>query len=677
MTFQDVVFNRSGIIRLLTALIVTMTTLAAARDIHVSPQGSDANPGTADKPFRTLPKARDAARVEKGDSTVILAGGTYHLTESFELDQRDSGTTYKAATGADVKITGGVEVAVKDLKPVTDAAVLKRLPKQMHGKVVKLELPGKAVGGSETWPLRFRGYAGWPEVYVKGQALRLARWPNTGYATIAKVLDRGSRPRHNENPDRPGRFKFKEANPTTWKSDQPIYLGGYWCFKWYDEFVRVKSIDSAKREIQMAAPHQYGLGGPSKGLYFAINLLEELDQPGEYVYDGKRHRLYLLLPADAKDALHVSMLNKPLVQIKNAKNLSLNGITFENGCGTGIEISKSDSVKLINCTVRQMSGNGVSINDGRECGLDRCHLQIIGKTGVSLNGGDRKTLTPSKHFVTNSRIGHFARLVQTYCPAVSVRGVGQIVSNNHMHDAPHCAILFGGNDHQMTFNHIERVCLDTSDAGAIYCGRDWTMGGNRIHGNFIKELGKAIHHQNWGIYLDDMASGIEVSNNIVVDTDAGFLIGGGRNNVIVDNAIANCAKESIYFDARGVGWAGKSRGWLNKPDGTMWKRLAEVPYKTGIWNKRFPYLAKIEGDAHKEPRHNIVTGNRVFKSRAMRLNALVSKHGTVKENSVKKSPLKVELNGGRLVIGDKSLKLHESMVIGPVNTSLRSKRSQE
>lgn len=652
-------------IKSLLAISIILSAVAGAAELHVAPTGSDSNPGSEEKPFLTLEKARDAARNMDGAKTITIHGGTYRLTKTLKIDERDSDATWCAAEGQEVFVTGGIAVSLKDLKQVEDSAVLQRIPQQSRSKVVELILPGKGSGGSETWPLRFRGYAGWPEVYVGGKSMRLARWPNEGYATIAKVLDKGSLPRDGEKPDRGGSFKFKENNPATWKPGEPIYLGGYWCFKWYDEFLRVASIDSENKIISMAAPHQYGLGGASKGLYFAINLLEELDQPGEYVYDGKRHALYMLIPEDVKDTLHVAVLREPLVVIKNAKGVTLKGITFENGCASAIDISDCESVRVENCTIRQMSGAGVTVNSGKACGVDRCRIHTIGKTGVSLAGGDRKTLTPSKHFVTNSEISEFARLVKTYCPAVGLAGVGQIVSNNHFYDAPHCAVLFGGNDHQIAFNHIERVCLDTSDAGAIYCGRDWTLGGNVVQGNFIHNLGASVHHENLGIYLDDMASGVEVSRNIVMDTDSGFLIGGGRNNVITTNLFVNCGKQSIRFDARGTGWVSKSRTWLNKPDGTMWQRLKSVPYATGVWAERFPYLASIEGDAFKEPRHNIVTGNLVFKSSPLDLDKLVTQHGSVTNNVVADTLPEIVLKNSQLSISDPTLKLFESMTIGP------------
>ena len=38
---------------------------AFAAEFHVAPDGNDANPGTADKPFATIAKARDAFEATK------------------------------------------------------------------------------------------------------------------------------------------------------------------------------------------------------------------------------------------------------------------------------------------------------------------------------------------------------------------------------------------------------------------------------------------------------------------------------------------------------------------------------------------------------------------------------------------------------------------------------------
>ena len=64
---------------------------------YVSPIGKDNNPGTLQKPFATLEKAKSAVRVRLKQNhsdpvTVYLRKGNYTLKKSFSLDSLDSGT---------------------------------------------------------------------------------------------------------------------------------------------------------------------------------------------------------------------------------------------------------------------------------------------------------------------------------------------------------------------------------------------------------------------------------------------------------------------------------------------------------------------------------------------------------------------------------------------------------
>jgi hypothetical protein len=64
----------------------------------VAPLGSDANPGTREKPFASLEKARDAIRALKakgalpGPVCVRLLPGEYPVERTIELTAADSGT---------------------------------------------------------------------------------------------------------------------------------------------------------------------------------------------------------------------------------------------------------------------------------------------------------------------------------------------------------------------------------------------------------------------------------------------------------------------------------------------------------------------------------------------------------------------------------------------------------
>ena len=86
-----------------------------------------------------------------------------------------------------------------------------------------------------------------------------------------------------------------------------------------------------------------------------------------------------------------------------------------------------------------------------------------------------------------------------------IGGFGQRASHNLIHDHPHCAILFTGNDHLIEFNEIHHIALETGDnAGAIYSGRDYTFRGNRIRYTFVHDTG-GVGMGRMGIYMDGTA----------------------------------------------------------------------------------------------------------------------------------------------------------------------------
>jgi hypothetical protein len=185
-----------------------------------------------------------------------------------------------------------------------------------------------------------------------------------------------------------------------------------------------------------------------------------------------------------------------------------------------------------------------------------------------------------------------------YHPAIGLDGAGQRASHNLLHTAPHSAILYGGNDHLIEKNEIHHVCQQTSDAGAIYSGRDWGARGNQIENNYLHDIssvfeGFGVH----AIYLDDCLSGVEVQGNVIDRvTGHGILHGGGRDNVMVNNVIAH-AGQGISADSRCVDWL--SGGSPNNTPGDSWnllEKLEKLGYQQDPWLTRFPACAAIPDD---------------------------------------------------------------------------------
>jgi len=201
----------------------------------------------------------------------------------------------------------------------------------------------------------------------------------------------------------------------------------------------VKQIDREKRQITLAAPSLYSVqqGNPSPRRYYALNLLEELDRPGEYFIDAKTGLLYFWPPAPLKDArIVLSTLVGPVVAIKDAEYVVLRGFTIEASLADGIDVIGGQNVCIQACEVRNTRQLGISVSTGTgpkpERGrspsaaghrIEDCDIHDTGTGGIVLSGGDRKTLTPAGHQALNNHIWRFSALKLTYSHAIQLEGV--------------------------------------------------------------------------------------------------------------------------------------------------------------------------------------------------------------------------------------------------------------
>lgn len=605
---------------LIYILFVLITGLASA-DFFVSPQGSDANPGTQDKPFASLEAARDAVGALKanplpaGGLTVWLLGGDYPRTKSFELTAADSGTpespiVYRAVEKQTVRLMGGR--ALNGLTPVADPAVLARLDEKARGKVLSVDL--KTLGVSDYGQLRSRGF-GRPtvpahlELFFAGKPMTLSRWPNEGqFDKIASIPP--DRARDDDHGGKIGDLKsgffYAGDRPKQWKSLDDIWVHGYWAWDWANSYEKVESIDRENRLIKTLSP--YGLYGfrPGQRFYF-LNVIEELDEPGEYFVDRSSGLLYFWPPADpASGETIISLLESPLVTLKDASNITLRGLTFEATRGNALAIDGGQKNTVAGCTFRQIGNYGLQINGGLSHQVISCDIFYTGDGGVSVSGGDRQTLAPSGHAVLNCRFHHQGRWSKCYVPAVLASGVGIRIANNLIHDHPHCAILYSGNEHVIEFNEIHHIALETGDVGAIYSGRDWSFRGNVIRHNFIHETG-GVGMGSMGVYMDDCVSGTEIVGNIFYRVTRAAFLGGGRDHHVINNIFVECSP-AVALDGRGMD---TSPVWHNMVADYMKKQLANVPSE--LYRARYPALKDLDkfyaSDSRFPPENNVVARN--------------------------------------------------------------------
>jgi len=640
--------------RLIASLFVGafLPLLAGAAEpgltLHVAPGGNDAwsgrlaasNASQTDGPLATPAAARDRIRALKkagplpaGGVVVLFAAGRYELAQPLALTAEDSGTAdapieYRAARGQPAILSGGREV--RGWTAVTEpAAAVLDAEARPHVRQADLTAQGITDLGEmkpgATWGQSAPGL----ELFFDDQPMTLARWPNAGFVTMTEVLGPTPVDIRGTKGCKEGVFRYAGDRPQRWAGQPDVMLSGYWFWDWADQRLKVAAIDPQQRIITLEAQPQHHFGFRKGQWFYAYNLLPELDQPGEWYLDRKQGRLYFWPPADLDRHPTVVTVLPSIVTLKDLAHVTLRGLTLEHCRGDAVSATQADHVRLVACTVRNVGGSGITIS-GHDSGVLGCDIYQTGNNGISLSGGDRKTLTPARLVVENCHIHHFSRWNPIYKPAVAVSGVGQRVAHNLLHDAPHMAISFSGNDHVIELNEIHSVVYQSNDAGVMYAGYNPTMRGHEIRYNYIHHVYGHESRGCVGVYLDDMFCSARIHGNVFYRVPRAAFIGGGRDCSIDDNIFVDC-KPAVHVDARALGWAAPGVELLKK-------RLAEMPYQQEPWRSRFPQLLKYLDDEPAVPKGNVIQRNIRYGGRWDEIEKKALPHVTLRDNVTEGDP---------------------------------------
>ncbi len=618
-------------ISMVLVVVCSIAVNTIALEIHVATTGNDTYPGTLSKPVATLQRARDlvrdSGRLGQEPCTVRIGGGVYTMTESFTLDARDSGTethpvVYRAAVGQTVRLIGGRSLQADDFSPVTDAKTWGRIQPTVRDRVVSLDLAKLNIAHMASFPDKFTDNGGIVELFIDNQRMPVSRYPNVfGEMAMKQVLVNGGgqekpgdwrvyyntgtpeqRRALEKGPPRSGVFAYRPEHQmahTRWAQvlDRGVWLKGYWRVVWQNETVRVAAIDTHKQTVTLAVPVSNGIGnkykrpaGSGEEIYWVMNLLEEVDRPGEWAIDFVDQKLYLYPPKDlSKVSVLISDMAAPVINLHDVSHVRLQGLGVEGSLGDGICIRGGHFNSVLGCTVRNVAKYGVRVEGGRQHEVRSCDLYSLGAGGVWLSGGDASVTprVPARHRVVNNDIHHFGQIERVYAPGVNVGfsgggggsrrldAVGMCVAHNAIHDCPHAGVLFNSFDNLFEFNEIFQFALVSNDMGAFYSyAKENGIGNTSFKHNFMHSSPEGD-----GIYFDNLAdhphiignvayrlgpqssriqakrgcayliknfgeAPVDMQNNIAVDCKEGFFVRRGVPSMIRNNVAVTCAKTS-------------------------------------------------------------------------------------------------------------------------------------
>lgn len=621
-----------------------------AQTFHVAKDGNDMHPGTAKKPFASLEAAKSAVRKYKAKKgvpsngiKVLLHEGAYDLTETFALGEEDAGkinapVIWMGAAGEKVSITGGKTIPSSRFSPVTSREALSRLDPDASGKVLQVDL--RAEGINDFGQHRQYGHAlpvvpATLELFFNGEPMTVSRYPNKGAIKIGTVKDKGSVPRTGDKSNRGALFAYTDSRHTKWAGQKNIWIQGTLNYGFADDYNPIEYIDTLNRVVKLGKPHIYGVAsGRDFQEYVAINILEELDSPGEWYLDEKSGMLYFWPPGSMQDAhIQISVLEDPIIALEGTEYLQLKNLTIEAGRGIGVYIERSHHTLIAGCTVRNVGTSGIFMgqgaraldenagvddfagepisrhigslqnyiyantvwnrNAGNHNGVLSCDVYNTGSGGIYISGGDKKTLTSGNSYVENCRIYNYTRRNKFTWAGIRVDGCGNRVAHNEIFNSDWHGIFAHGNEHLFEYNYIHDVTLNSNDTSPWYMGRNPSDRGNIVRYNYFDNCGNP-NRMTMGIYCDDSSADVYVFGNVFNDmkTEHGVLFSNtGWHLVMKNNIVINPIAHTAVNSANYYTWAAPQAKDMFGEGGLIRKRLeVDVNYKAPPYATKYPEL---------------------------------------------------------------------------------------
>ena len=539
------------------SLILLISFSVSAKEIWVSPSGSDTNPGTKEKPFFSIlmaqRQARELRRLNdpsiKDGIQIILNGGIYQLDEPLLFHPEDSGTaesptSIQAAPGEEPVISGGIQV--KNWKKLSGSVT--GLSKAANGKIWVTDIP--EVGGRQ---LEFR-----------------VLWVNGVKAQRASTLTDGKLNRI-LSVDKPNQILWIPKPVVAVKEVKQLEMVIHqW---WAIANLRVKNIrisgDSAavtfhqpesRIEFEHPWPAPYIDAKKEKNgnsAFYFVNALELLNQPGEWYEDLTAGKLYYW-PLDNQNMIKADVIApnlETLVQLTGSddfpvKNIHFSGINFNytswmrpSKAGhvplqAGMYLLDAYGLKIPGTPDKAALENQAWIGrqpaavEARYAGnlvFKRCNFTHIAATGLDLIVGTSHDLIEGCSFTdiggTAIQSGFFGSVdFEAHLPynPTDDREVCQYetITNNLISDATNedwgCVGIGIGFARNVTISHNE--VRDVNYSG-ISMGWGWTktincMRNNLVYANLIHHFAKQMYDVG-GVYTLSAQPNSEIRDNCI------------------------------------------------------------------------------------------------------------------------------------------------------------------
>ncbi|HYD30242.1 MAG TPA: carbohydrate-binding domain-containing protein [Azospirillaceae bacterium] len=504
---------------------------------YVSPNGKDTWTGRhatpladgSDGPFASLERARDAMRANPTVKNTYIRGGEYHLDKTLDLTQADKGATFQAFPGETPVLSGAQKVQnfIREANGLYSA-------KLAQPTNYDLVIGGKRQNLAQTGTVD-------PQDPFKSGYL----WGERG-------------------PDPKTTFKFKAGDlkpgDIVAGSKVQVFNGE----RLTDELTEVKSVDWATRTITLKDPAWYPL---TYGItYKLLNNPKHIDQAGEFAWRASDSSV-VVKPEDAaaleKKGAVVPRLGT-LVKMADADGVTLKGLTLRDTTsdGSALVMDRADKDRIVGNRFVNV-GNAVEMTTSSDNKIGGNTILYAGKNGVDMSKQS------NRNAIYANKMNHVGEL-RKYTGGVMSHGVNDsLIANNTIQNSPRYGISIKNwaADNTVSGNRVEnnrvlRTGQETADGGAIeMLGRSNLDTKTTIKGNHVEDVGGLAtddtgwkeNYKGFGIYLDDLTGGVDISRNSFKDTSwASVFIHGGDDVKVFENEAIMTGNDTEFLR---VEWA--------------------------------------------------------------------------------------------------------------------------